>query len=570
MIQKQLSTKNNKAKLDINTLNELLERHNYLTLPQLENIYISIQKNLQGKKKVNSINLLKSFIRESILLDNPVWNVNIDYFLIILRIQELYPELKPDLINTNLVLPPWYEQYLKAKSLQLPIKIGHEHLESNVVKNSEPQSWCIVKDQTPIIEPSTPRNLINEKIEESSKPSPNGIIKVRLYPTKYQTKKLNKMLDANRYAWNLLVEKIGDQVFKLGKKEIATKYRPLITKAGINKSLSIASCPEECFDSAYRDIIKAIVSTKAASKAKKERENIGFKYPERLNFKNKKHGSTSIEIRGRSLTYNPSGRTISMYREYFRTPNGVINHHIKMKTDLVKLGITNFEYSCRLTKSGDKFFLMVPYVKKVEPVSVNKVCAMDPGVRTFMTGYDPKGQTFEISYDNEYILKRKIIIKQLQTKLSSVTNKVKRLRIITEIRNVHRKISNYILDLHHKASRMLSENYSEVLLPTFETKEMVKKEGRMINATTANNMMILSHYKFRQLLKHKMDIRSGKLHLCTEEYTSKTCSICGRLNHYLGSSKVFECPFEDCSIVLDRDINAARNIYIKNYNMIGT
>jgi putative transposase len=213
---------------------------------------------------------------------------------------------------------------------------------------------------------------------------------------------------------------------------------------------------------------------------------------------------------------------------------------------------------------------MVPYVKKVKPICINKVCAIDPGVRTFMTGYDPSGQTFEISHDNEYILKKKRIIKQLQAKLSKVTDKVKRFRITRDIQNLYRKMKNYILDLHHKASKLLSENYSEVILPIFETKKMVQKEGRKINSATANNMMILSHYKFRQLLNHKMAIRSGKLHLCTEEYTSKTCSICGRLNHYLGPSKVFECPFEDCGIVLDRDINAARNIYIKNYNVIGS
>lgn len=372
------------------------------------------------------------------------------------------------------------------------------------------------------------------------------------------------MMEANRYAWNLLVEKLENKLFTLNKKELETSVRHYVQKRNIDPSLSIASCPEECFDSAYRDILKAKKAIIAASVAKKKKEGMGFRFPERLNYKTKKHGSTSIEIRGRSLKYNPSGRTISLFKKYFND-----NHNIKMKTNLKKLGIINFNYSCRLTKSNGKFFLMVPYIRQVNPIDEKRVCGIDPGVRTFLSGYDPTGSTFEISADNIYLNKKKKTIRELQTKLSKTENKKKRSRIIKKIRNIHSKISNYINCLHHKVSKLLSESYSEILLPTFGTQNMVKKKNRKINATTANNMMILSHYKFQQLLKHKMDIRSGKLHLCTEEYTSKTCSVCGRLNHHLGASKVFKCPYEDCGAVLDRDTNGAHNIFVKNYSILG-
>ena len=63
-----------------------------------------------------------------------------------------------------------------------------------------------------------------------------------------------------------------------------------------------------------------------------------------------------------------------------------------------------------------------------------------------------------------------------------------------------------------------------------------------------------------------MKVRKGKMIECSEEYTSKTCGGCGRLNHSLGSKKVFECSH--CKIVMDRDINAARNIFIKNYQKV--
>lgn len=50
--------------------------------------------------------------------------------------------------------------------------------------------------------------------------------------------------------------------------------------------------------------------------------------------------------------------------------------------------------------------------------------------------------------------------------------------------------------------------------------------------------------------------------ICTEEYTSQTCGVCGELNKELKDSEVFKC--NKCNLIIDRDINGARNIYIKN------
>jgi len=46
-----------------------------------------------------------------------------------------------------------------------------------------------------------------------------------------------------------------------------------------------------------------------------------------------------------------------------------------------------------------------------------------------------------------------------------------------------------------------------------------------------------------------------------ESYTSKTCTKCGEQNKNLGSSKHFKCS--KCGLEIDRDINGARNIYLK-------
>ena len=80
--------------------------------------------------------------------------------------------------------------------------------------------------------------------------------------------------------------------------------------------------------------------------------------------------------------------------------------------------------------------------------------------------------------------------------------------------------------------------------------------------------MAWSHYSFKELLKHKMSMNGNQLIECTEEYTSKTCTSCGSINHLLGSSKSFKCPFKDCNVKIDRDAGASRNIYLKNHKLL--
>lgn len=380
--------------------------------------------------------------------------------------------------------------------------------------------------------------------------------------------KLKLMMSANRYAWNLLNEKIAGRLATINKTQLNTEIRPFVKKSNLDINLSVYSCPEDCFDSAYRDIIKAIDSFKAASSECKKKTGKGFKYPDKLKNKTKKQGNVSIEIRGRSLKYDPKDRTISFYKKYFGG-----NHKLKIKTDLVKLNFTEFEFSCRLTcKNDNEYYIMIPYVREVIPVAGNRICSIDPGVRTFLTGYDPSGSTFEIANNNDYIYNKKKQIEQLQKILSKVNknNIDKKIRIKKNIKKLYTKIKNCINDLHHKTSKMLSETYKKILLPKFEMQKMVNKtdKERKINAKTSYNMLTLSHYKFQQLLKHKMELRKGELIICSEEYTSKTCGNCGRLNQKLGSNKVFICPFDDCKITIDRDINGARNILIKNINLI--
>ena len=70
--------------------------------------------------------------------------------------------------------------------------------------------------------------------------------------------------------------------------------------------------------------------------------------------------------------------------------------------------------------------------------------------------------------------------------------------------------------------------------------------SKMISYSSLNrDLRILSHYKFKCKLEEKCKSRQRKLIITTEEYTSKTCGKCGKINN-VGLKGVFTC--KDCRL----------------------
>ncbi|KAG2520839.1 hypothetical protein JM18_006908, partial [Phytophthora kernoviae] len=116
-----------------------------------------------------------------------------------------------------------------------------------------------------------------------------------------------------------------------------------------------------------------------------------------------------------------------------------------------------------------------------------------------------------------------------------------------QLRKRHRHVIRMVNDMHQKLSRWLAANYNQVLLSSFQIAEM-------------------SHFKFKTLLKYKMDCVGERVVECEEEYTSKTCSSCGGSKNDLGGSSTYKCSF--CHVVRDRDVNTAKSIFHKNVQML--
>ena len=77
-------------------------------------------------------------------------------------------------------------------------------------------------------------------------------------------------------------------------------------------------------------------------------------------------------------------------------------------------------------------------------------------------------------------------------------------------------------------------------------------------------LLTLSFYKFTTRLKNKCKEKGKELIIRPEYYTSKTCGHCGNIDKNLKNKDVYNCV--KCGICMDRDMNGARKIMLRNIN----
>jgi putative transposase len=218
------------------------------------------------------------------------------------------------------------------------------------------------------------------------------------------------------------------------------------------------------------------------------------------------------------------------------------------------------KYGTQLVLHRGNWFAVFPEEYDCSQSGSNSAIALDPGIRTFLTGYD-SSIVIEIgSGDIGRITRLCQHLDELIGKMTKVSAKQRRsMRRASE--RIRSKIQNLVDELHKKAAHFLTTNYRVIFLPTFETSQMVKRAKRKINKKSARQMLTWAHYRFKQIIKHQADKNGSIVVDVSEAYTSKTCGKCGHIHQKLSGSKVFKCP--NCQTVIGRDLNGARNILLR-------
>ncbi len=121
-----------------------------------------------------------------------------------------------------------------------------------------------------------------------------------------------------------------------------------------------------------------------------------------------------------------------------------------------------------------------------------------------------------------------------------------------QIAHLHERIANQRLDWWHKVTRQLVDTYG-----------MVAVEDMQLSFMLRNDKLALAAYDiglgiFRTLLDYKAIEAGVEVIAVNPRGTSKACSGCGSIVDKSLKDRIHSCHY--CGLVLDRDVNAAKNI----------
>lgn len=193
------------------------------------------------------------------------------------------------------------------------------------------------------------------------------------------------------------------------------------------------------------------------------------------------------------------------------------------------------------------------------------IAAIDPGVRTFGTVYTGDRIIHWGKDAQDRVFKLCRGVDKLVSLRARCNNHRERFHYTRAIIRHHTHIQQLVAELHRKFARYLVDTFDEILLPSFDTKQMVSRDenrSKWLRSDTARAMCTFSHYKFRQRILHSASETGSVVRIVNEFYTSRTCGNCGNLHPNLGGAKIYNCPH--CHVRMGRDANGARNILLRH------
>jgi transposase len=511
-----------------------------------------------------------------------------------------------DMSSSNTLLAPT----LKGKSWFLTtVKVPQK---KKSVKMSLASSQSLVPELMVLenIKPKLKKNLKKEKVLQLEEPKKKKkkdkklkTVKVRILPTKKQRSLLNSWFGISRWYYNRSIDyvrqlqaehlnlniplleeielKTGknkgeiETISKLSFKSVRNNMRknqfehvPLTRSKNKKHCVGITyitpieepidknpyDIPEWCKDKICPRIITGSIKDYCDSfKTQRILVSQGMKQHFTMRYRTKKDGLQSLNIEKSCFTKN--NNFIPKYFGRLKTST------IVQGRERLKISDLDIAADCRLTydKTKNQFYFNLPIeiTESYENQGRQPVISLDPGIRTFQTGFALEEVVEFGKNTSEHLFGLQTQIGKLQSIYTTLKSKRSKRIILKVINRKYRKIKNMTNDLHWKTIKAIVTRYDNVCIPEFGTQQLLSK---IKNKKQRFLLQTLSHYTFRMRLKWKCKLHACNFHLGTEEYTSKTCTNCGKLND-VGSSKHYKCS--DCNIEIDRDFNGSRNILIK-------
>jgi putative transposase len=228
------------------------------------------------------------------------------------------------------------------------------------------------------------------------------------------------------------------------------------------------------------------------------------------------------------------------------------------KVKLSKIGVLKLKLhrpiqgkikAATIKKEGQKWFVIFSVEKEIQipKREVEKVVGFDLGVRNFLVLSDG-----EVVDNPKYLGKKLQTLKKVQSKYSKKKTRNTRRTLVS----LHEKIKNQRKDFLHKLSLDLVRKYDRIFVEDLNIQKMLEKNPSWTGLH--RNILDCGWANFLEMLQYKAEEAGVGVRKVNPKDTSQRCSDCGEIVRKTLEVRTHSCP--NCGLVLDRDLNASRNI----------
>jgi len=261
----------------------------------------------------------------------------------------------------------------------------------------------------------------------------------------------------------------------------------------------------------------------------------------------RKVGFPKFKKKGRARdSFHVFGREVKTFQDHIQLPT-IGKIRVKERTR-----IKGRILSATISREADRWFVSFrverdrqsPGPRNGSPIGI------DLGIKCFAL----------LSDDSEIDAPRPLAkgLKRLRRLQRSVSRKKKgsanRKKAVKKLARLYRRVRNVRQDFLHRTTTDLAKSHGVIVIEDLKVRNMVR------NSKLGRHIIDMGWGEFRRQLEYKTKWYGSELLVADKFFpSSKTCSGCGNVKDELRlSERTYRC--EACGLVIDRDLNAARNL----------
>jgi putative transposase len=179
---------------------------------------------------------------------------------------------------------------------------------------------------------------------------------------------------------------------------------------------------------------------------------------------------------------------------------------------------------------------------------------IDLGVRTLLTGVDDTGNVIRVAGPRPLRVSLRKLRRASRVHSRKELGSANRRKSAARLARIHARVASIRADALHKATSGLAARYETIVAEDLNVAGMVRSRP------LARAISDQGFGQSRLMLRYKATWNGGQLIVAGRFFpSSKMCSGCGAVKAKLSlSERTYRC--DACGLVVDRDVNAARNL----------